>query len=139
MQMTKVTSRAMVGGACTGALLAVPLADAALADSEVIGVSFDNGNGNYQCFGKWWTDGGQGWFEIADNDLDDSDYCYVSYGWASGDSNNAGRFNNPQDVKGWNSYPVNITNHPTIWWKLCKERQNDPDICSVYMHNSTAT
>lgn len=27
-------------------------------------------------------------------------------------------------------YTVSTSGHANIWWKVCKERQNDPDICS---------
>jgi hypothetical protein len=113
-----------------GALLStVTGVSAAGADSPVITVS------NNQCAAQWLS--GPNQFGIEDRDVNDNDYCYVRYGWSSGDTNTVGRYNNPEDVKGWNYYNVNVTGHSTIWWKVCKERENDPDICTGYRSDAT--
>lgn len=99
----------------------------AQADSPVITAS------GGQCEAKWLSSPNQ--FRIRDNDLADSDYCYVDWGWSSGSLTS--RFSNPQDVGGYFYYTVNVSGHSTIWWKVCKERQNDPDICSSVRSDAT--
>lgn len=91
----------------------------AVADSPVISAS------GGQCKAQWLSSPNQ--FAILDNDVYDSDYCYVQYGWSSGSLTN--RISRPQDVGGWGYYTVTIGGS-VIWWKVCKERQNDSDICS---------
>lgn len=102
------------------AIAVLATGNVAQADSPVVYAS------GTQCEAKWLSASNQ--FRIRDNDLGDSDYCYVDWGWSSGNLPN--RFSNPQDVGGYFYYTVNVGTHTTIYWKVCKERQNDPDICS---------
>lgn len=99
----------------------------AQADSPVVTAS-----GN-QCEATWLSSPDQ--FRIRDNDTDDSDYCFVDWGWSSGALNS--RFANPQDAGGYFYHSVNTTGKANIWWKVCKERQADPDICSTTRQDAT--
>jgi hypothetical protein len=112
--------RMVVLAVLAASLVMVPLGSTASADSPVIYAS------GTQCEAKWLSGSNQ--FRIRDNDLNDSDYCYVQYGWSS--SNLTNRISRPQDVGGYGYYTVTVGSYSTIWWKVCKERQNDPDICS---------
>ena len=125
----RAMGKTTAGAATAGVLMTTMLSGTAVADSPTITVS------GGQCAGKWQS--GYNRFWIEDRDVQDSDYCYIRYGWASGDGNTVGRFNHPQDSKDRGYYPVNVSGHSTIWWKLCKERQNDPDICTSYRQDVT--
>lgn len=97
------------------------LSAAAIADSPEIYAS------GKQCKAKWQS--GPGSFRIWDLDLDDDDYCYVQWGFDKEMMDS--RFSRPQDVGGSGSYPIGEAGcEAEIWWKVCKERQDDPDICS---------
>ncbi len=81
-----------------------------------------------QCRGDWHADDDHFW--ILDNDVFDSDYCYIDYRWAN--VGGGGRFSAVQDVGGWQG-PYNASppgGATGVEWRVCKERQNDPDICS---------
>lgn len=80
-----------------------------------------------QCLGGY--DNG-GIFFINDNDGGDSDYCYILYTWNAG---GGGRINHPQDYDPGNWYAYQVSGTPgstEVTWSVCKERENDPDICS---------
>lgn len=90
-----------------------------------------------------WASGGQcrgnynhgATFFIMDADGSDSDYCYILYNWSAG---GGGRINHPQDygVGNWYQYDVNGTpGSRSVDWRVCKERENDPDICSAWVHD----
>jgi hypothetical protein len=107
--------------ALTAALLAVGVAAQPAAASE------QNASGG-QCYAAYW--GGSS-FYIEDADNFDSDYCYVLYNWNAG---GGGRINHPQDIAGLWAYTVSVTPGSTgVDWQVCKERQNDPDICSGWV------
>ena len=94
--------------------------------------AFDNNASNGQCWGNWHP--GDHQFFILDNDRADSDYCYINFTWLRNgtDIGGGGRFNAQQDVGGWQGAyhdpPPSGATH--VRWQVCKERQNDPDICS---------
>ena len=92
----------------------------AAADSAVIKAS------GGQCEATWQSAPNR--FRVRDNDLHDSDYCYVVYAFNRSLSN-ASRWNRAQDVGGYAYFGVGGS-HSLIYFKVCKERQNDPDICS---------
>lgn len=87
---------------------------------------------NRQCVARWINNPDK--FNIDDLD-DDNDYCYVQYGYSS--TNLPSRIAHPQDVEEAASYPVNTGTNARIYWKICKERQDDPDICSSVQNNVT--
>ncbi len=100
------------------------LSGVATADSPIVGAS-----GN-QCLAQWISSGDK--FKILDNDLFDSDWCYVDYSWES-DHTPRSRVSRPQDVGGWGTYPVAVEPGSTkVYWHVCKERQNDSDICASW-------
>ena len=68
-------------------------------------------------------------FGIRDNDRNDDDYCYIDYGFAANDLSR--RITREQDAFGYEWTSISPpSGKKTVYWKLCKERQNDPDICS---------
>jgi hypothetical protein len=81
-----------------------------------------------QCRAAWMAASDS--FSMRDGDLNDSDYCYVRYGFSSGTLNY--QVSIPQDAQGtFNRYASGAPGNKTIYWKVCKERQNDPDICGT--------
>ena len=86
-----------------------------------------------QCLGQY-NHGAT--FYLNDNDGNDNDYCYILYTWSAG---GGGRINHPQDygVGNWYAYDVSGTPGSTsVSWQVCKERENDPDICSARVTDS---
>ncbi|RPE37165.1 hypothetical protein [Kitasatospora cineracea] len=119
--------RGAVGVAALGlALGAIP--GQASADSGVISAS------NGQCEAQWLS--GNDWFGIRDVDNGDSDYCYVDYSFNS-DHSNRSRVSRQQDVNtNWGYYGITVTSS-YIYFHVCKERQDDPDICSGWVTATT--
>jgi len=100
----------------------------ASADSGVI-----NSAGN-DCSAYWDSDGNA--FFIRDNaGGDDNDYCYVDYGatQAQAAGSSARRLTIPQDSSIGNfqrRVPDLSGIGDQIYFKVCEERENDPDLCS---------
>lgn len=115
----------------TGAGTVVALAAApAVADSPVVTAS------GGQCEAKWISSNEQ--FRLRDNDVNDSDYCYVHYALTQPDvANNPSRAQANQDVQGYQYRSTGLANGKTVYWKVCKERQNDNDICSSVRNDAT--
>ncbi|WP_327354605.1 hypothetical protein [Streptomyces sp. NBC_01304] len=100
----------------------------AQADSPIISAS------GGQCKAYW--DRSENAFYIADKDNHDSDWCYVDYSWSSSHSDKH-RKSVPQDLDTkYHKRPVTIEGR-TIYWHVCKERQDDPDICSEWRSDLT--
>ncbi|WP_150251456.1 hypothetical protein [Nocardiopsis deserti] len=104
---------------------------AAHADSGirvVYGGGENDGASNEECAGQWLHATNQ--FRLQDRDLADDDWCYIDYRFEGRD--NTGRYSIPQDQSsGW-YYSNTIDNPgavPRIEFKVCQERQNDPDLC----------
>lgn len=90
-----------------------------------------------QCWGNHAS--GTTTFYIKDNDGNDDDYCYINYNWNTG---GGGRINHPQDynVGNYTAYLVSKPQGATsVSWRVCKERQNDPDLCSSYHSHSAGS
>jgi hypothetical protein len=101
--------------------VSVALVGLVASDASATQLSVSDG----QCYAEF--NGGTA-FDVLDNDNFDSDYCYVLYDW---DTGGGGRINHQQDVSGWYSYLVSApSTASSVTWRVCKERQNDPDICS---------
>jgi len=123
-----------VGAAGLGAGVAVLSGAPAFADSPTITAS------NGQCEAKWFSANPVDTFRIRDDDLNDSDFCYVDFSFSSESGVNAsghGRVQVGQDVGGFHNFGVGNGGSKTVWWKVCKERQNDPDICSSIRSDAT--
>ncbi|MER7708638.1 hypothetical protein ABTX81_37885 [Kitasatospora sp. NPDC097605] len=79
---------------------------------------------------------GPDWFGIQGADNNDSDYCYVDYSFDSSHSTRS-RVSRQQDVNtNWGYYGITVTSS-YICFHVCKERQNDPDICSGWVTATT--
>ncbi len=116
----------LVGALCLG--LVVTATGPAAADSDII-----NASGG-QCQGQWLSADNQ--FRIRDADNDDSDYCYVDYSWNSAHTERS-RVSRPQDINtNWGYYDVTVTAQ-VIYFHVCKERQDDPDVCSRWVSATT--
>ncbi|MFK4186907.1 hypothetical protein ACI2L4_23240 [Streptomyces sparsogenes] len=114
-----------VAALCFSSLLATGTAS---ADSPVIQAS----GGDCRA---WWSSSANE-FGIRDADNNDNDWCYVDYSWQS-DHTPAYRLALPQDEDTrYHYFPVNV-NSETIYWKVCKERSDDPDVCSSWRADRT--
>jgi len=131
MSGAKTSARWLRGGiigTATLAMLAVVPA-VAHADSPLITAS------NGQCGGKWYS--GPNDFRIWDLDLADDDYCYIHYSFQS-DHDPFSRIALEQDSTQSGEYHVlNPEGRSVIYWNLCKERQNDNDICAGWRSDLT--
>ena len=102
------------------------LSFSAIADSPQISASHG------QCAAKWHSSSGA--FEIWDKDHKDHDTCYVKYGFTKDELHSQ---RNHPDVPNSRTYPVEEAGcEQTIWWKVCKQRQDDDDICSSVRSDS---
>ncbi|WP_406114936.1 hypothetical protein [Kitasatospora purpeofusca] len=100
----------------------------AMADTGVITAS------GGQCEAQWLS--GNDWFGIRDVDNNDSDYCYVDYSFNSNHSASS-RVSRQQDINtNWGYHGITVTSN-YIYFHVCKERQNDPDICSNWIAATT--
>ncbi|MEU6720329.1 hypothetical protein ABZ897_53510 [Nonomuraea sp. NPDC046802] len=129
--MKTLTHWAVKSGIIAAAALALMASAStpALADSPIVTAS------DGQCAAKWLS--GPNDFRIWDKDTNDSDYCYVHYSFQS-DHSPFSRISHPQDVGGYHDYHIlNPQGRPVIYWKICKERQNDTDICSSWRSDLT--
>ncbi|MER6364780.1 hypothetical protein [Kitasatospora sp. NPDC001527] len=126
MKSSQRTGRWIRRGAVGAAALALGLGampGQAMADSGVVSAS------NGQCEAQYLS--GPDWFGIRDVDNNDSDYCYVDYSFNSNHSASS-RISRQQDINtNWGYYGITATNS-YLWFHVCKERQNDPDICSAW-------
>lgn len=120
-----VRAAVLAVAACT--VLATPAP--AAADSEWIFAS------ERQCKARW--DSSANYFQIDDQDTTDDDYCYVRHSFQA-DHDPFSRIAHPQDTAVTKKYPVPGADAYTyVYWKLCKERQNDNDICSNWIRSGT--
>ncbi|WP_445518694.1 hypothetical protein [Streptomyces sp. NEAU-174] len=87
-----------------------------------------------QCAARWLSSQNQ--FRIDDRDLNDDDYCYVDFSWVASHEPEMRR-SHPQDVPGARDYSVSVGGRDVIHWQVCKERQDDPDICSDWRTDRT--
>lgn len=125
---TKVRSRSrrLVGVGLAGATAAAALAQAQPASGAYSGEQYASSN---QCQASYNSNFGT-YFRIRDNDLNDSDYCYVNYNFVGPNDAYLMRWNAQQDAPGYQIFPTDTGSNKTVWWHVCKERQNDPDVCS---------
>ncbi|MGH3697785.1 MAG: hypothetical protein ACRDRX_28035 [Pseudonocardiaceae bacterium] len=116
--------------AVTGTIvMAFGLATApALADSGEI-----YSGGGSDCAGLWRS--GPEEFSIMDRQGgDDNDYCYIEYGPAQKLTNGKRRrVTIPEDssIGAWQTRTPDLSGiDKMIYFKVCEERENDPDLCS---------
>lgn len=121
--MLRRSAAALIGGTLAMSLFT----SSASADSGLVYAS------NEQCVARWLNNPDK--FHIDDLDTNDNDYCYVQYGYSG--TNLPNRISHPQDVSNYGAYPVNTGGFSRIYWKVCKERNHDPDICSSVKNNAT--
>lgn len=124
-----------VVGVCVAAGAASVVASpVATADSGIRWVHEDDSYTDQDCAGQWLS--GPNDVRVKDGDLQDDDYCYVEYSlhYKDGEPVDPERFDIPQD---WDSYwyhdhVENPTAEKWIWFKVCQERQDDPDLCTKW-------
>lgn len=104
--------------------------DSVDADSGVI-----NSGGGADCSGLWKS--GPNDFWIRDNaGGNDDDYCYIDYGKSAKQAggSNARRISLCEDcfVDQWRAFtnPDLSGIGEQIYFQVCEERENDPDLCS---------
>jgi hypothetical protein len=118
---------ALIAASVAGAMIPSLVPTVASADSVLVYAS------DRQCVARWLNNPDK--FHIDDLDITDNDYCYVQYGYSG--TNLPNRISHPQDVSDYGAYPVNTGSNGRIYWKVCKERQDDPDICSAVVNHVT--
>jgi hypothetical protein len=107
--------------------------DPAAADSGTI---YSAGQ---DCAGRWQDSQGNR-FQLMDRaGGGDDDYCYIDYG---GSANLGKRVTIPEDssIGSWQTRRPDMTGigNDSMYFKVCEERENDPDLCSS-VHGPYAT
>jgi hypothetical protein len=121
--MNKRTAAVALATTAAGVIAFAPAASAA---PEAKSGAWRSASGG-QCRAAW--NAPTNAFHISDGDLNDSDWCYVQYGYAT--QNLRYRESIPQDRQGSFSRSADdVAGNKYVYWKVCKERQNDPDVCS---------
>lgn len=121
---------------------AVTAAGGILAPSgatAIIGGPYYSGGGS-DCAGRWHSQsesshGGE--FSLMDRaGGDDNDYCYVEYYTDGGRSRRVSIAEDSQ-IGQWQYKPADLSDiGSSINFKVCEERDNDPDLCSdVHNHS----
>jgi hypothetical protein len=114
--------------AVAGGLAAVAVAPStpAFADSGVI-----YSGGGSDCAGRWMNSRGDEFALMDRAGGDDNDYCYVDYG---GSPSLGKRLTIPEDshIGEWQYRKADMAGvgKNSMYFKVCEERENDPDLCS---------
>jgi hypothetical protein len=81
-----------------------------------------------QCRARWSE--GFGALRVHDADTEDHDRCYVRYGGEGEALGNQASLEQDEPGPRWfDLYRASLPGE-SVRWQVCKERQNDPDICS---------
>jgi hypothetical protein len=128
-----IVTAGVAGLAATGATLAMPS-----PASAIIGGPYHSGGGG-DCSGRWHSlseasHGGQ--FSLRDNaGGSDNDYCYIEY-YPAGGSRRVS-IGEDTSIGSWQYRNTDLSGiGDQITFKVCEERENDPDLCSsVHTHS----
>jgi len=123
--------RFMMGVSATVALVALPACHP--------GSGVDHSGGGADCSGYWTSFHNPYQFGLRDNaGGSDDDWCYIDFGPTEGTMNRRVSIVEDSNIGQWQYRPADMGGiaGPTIWWKICEERQNDPDLCSSNHENS---